>query len=163
MDTAMKLTAKGRYGVTAMGDLAVYGGEGPISLGEISERQSISQPYLEQLFAKLKANHLVLSVRGPGGGYRLGRDSQDIDVADIVASVDESVDATRCGGKADCQGGEMCLTHELWSDLSDQIHGFLKGVSLASLAQKNHVRAIATKRLMDRHDQIGIQAVQLAD
>ncbi len=78
--------------------------------GEISERQSISQPYLEQLFAKLKANHLVLSVRGPGGGYRLGRDSQDIDVADIVASVDESVDATRCGGKADCQGGEMCLT-----------------------------------------------------
>ena len=159
----MKLTAKGRYAVTAMVDLAVYGVEGPISLGEISERQSISQPYLEQLFAKLKANHLVLSVRGPGGGYRLGRDSQDIDVADIVASVDESVDATRCGGKADCQGGEMCLTHELWSDLSDQIHGFLKGVSLASLAQKNHVRAIATKRLMDRHDQIGIQAVQLAD
>ena len=103
----MKLTAKGRYAVTAMVDLAVYGGEGPISLGEISERQSISQPYLEQLFAKLKANHLVLSVRGPGGGYRLGRDSQDIDVADIVASVDESVDATRCGGKADCQGGEM--------------------------------------------------------
>ena len=101
----MKLTAKGRYAVTAMVDLAVYGDHGPISLSEISERQSISQPYLEQLFAKLKANHLVLSVRGPGGGYRLGRDSQDIDVADIVASVDESVDATRCGGKADCQGG----------------------------------------------------------
>jgi Rrf2 family iron-sulfur cluster assembly transcriptional regulator len=159
----VKLTAKGRYAVTAMVDLAVYGDHGPISLSEISERQSISQPYLEQLFAKLKANHLVLSVRGPGGGYRLGRDSQDIDVADIVASVDESVDATRCGGKADCQGGEMCLTHELWSDLSDQIHRFLKGVNLASLVQKNQVRAIATKQTLDQYDQIGIQAVQLTD
>jgi Rrf2 family iron-sulfur cluster assembly transcriptional regulator len=93
----------------------------------------------------------------------LGRDSQDIDVADIVASVDESVDATRCGGKADCQGGEMCLTHELWSDLSDQIHRFLKGVNLASLVQKNQVRAIATKQTLDQYDQIGIQAVQLTD
>jgi Rrf2 family iron-sulfur cluster assembly transcriptional regulator len=77
--------------------------------------------------------------------------------------VDESVDATRCGGKADCQGGEMCLTHELWSDLSDQIHRFLKGVNLASLVQKNQVRAIATKQTLDQYDQIGIQAVQLTD
>ena len=107
----MKLTAKGRYAVTAMVDLAVHQDEGPINLADVSQRQGISQPYLEQLFAKLKRSELVTSVRGPGGGYRLSRDSEQISVAEIVGSVDETVDATRCAGKADCQGGSMCLTH----------------------------------------------------
>ena len=89
----MKLTAKGRYAVTAMVDLAVHQTEGPINLADVSQRQGISQPYLEQLFAKLKRSDLVTSVRGPGGGYRLSRDSEQISVAEIVGSVDETVDA----------------------------------------------------------------------
>ncbi len=142
----MKLTAKGRYAVTAMLDLAVHEHEGPISLADISERQGISLSYLEQLFAKLRRNNLVASVRGPGGGYKLSRGSEQIFVAQIVDSVDENVDATRCAGKADCQGGEMCLTHELWSDLSEQIHQFLSNIDLASLIARRQVQQIAARQ-----------------
>lgn len=159
----MKLTAKGRYAVTAMVDLAVNEDRGPISLSEIAERQSISLPYLEQLFAKLKRSQLVESVRGPGGGYCLSRDSKAIFVAEIVGSVDETVDATRCAGKGDCQGGEMCLTHELWSDLSDQIHNFLKGVDLASLAEKSMSRRLTANKIAAEHSQNGIATVQILD
>lgn len=142
----MKLTAKGRYAVTAMLDLAVHENEGPICLADISERQDISLSYLEQLFAKLRRNELVASVRGPGGGYRLNRSSSEIFVAQIVNSVDENVDATRCGGKSNCQGGETCLTHELWTDLSEQIHQFLSGIDLASLIAKREVIQIAARQ-----------------
>jgi Rrf2 family transcriptional regulator, iron-sulfur cluster assembly transcription factor len=142
----MKLTAKGRYAVTAMLDLAVHEEQGPISLAEISERQGISLSYLEQLFAKLRRSNLVASVRGPGGGYRLNRRSDEIFVAQIVDSVDENVDATKCGGRADCQQGEMCLTHELWTDLSDQIHQFLNGIDLASIIAKREVQQIAARQ-----------------
>jgi len=142
----MKLTAKGRYAVTAMLDLAVHERQGPISLADISERQGISLSYLEQLFAKLRRNDLVASVRGPGGGYMLSRPSHEIFVAEIVDSVDENVDATKCNGKADCQGGETCLTHELWSDLSDQIHQFLSGIDLASLIARREVQQIAARQ-----------------
>jgi Rrf2 family iron-sulfur cluster assembly transcriptional regulator len=149
----MKLTAKGRYAVTAMLDLAVHEAEGPISLAEISERQGISLSYLEQLFAKLRRSSLVASVRGPGGGYRLNRDSSEIFVAQIVDSVDENVDATRCQGRADCQNGETCLTHELWSDLSAQIHQFLNSIDLASLIAKREVQKI-TARQDALHDEM---------
>jgi len=132
--------------VTAMLDLAVHQHEGPISLADISERQGISLSYLEQLFAKLRRNELVSSVRGPGGGYRLSRDASEIFIAQIIDSVDENVDATRCAGKADCQGGETCLTHELWSDLSSQIHQFLSGIDLASIITKRQVREIAARQ-----------------
>jgi len=142
----MKLTARGRYAVTAMVDLAMHEDEGPISLSDISDRQAISLSYLEQLFAKLKRNHLVDSVRGPGGGYQLSRSCREIFIADIVGSVDEHVDATRCAGKADCQGGETCLTHELWSDLSEQIHKFLSGVDLGSLVEKRQTQKIARRQ-----------------
>ena len=121
----MRLTAKGRYAVTAMLDVAVHMKEGPVSLAEVSKRQDISLSYLEQLFAKLRQRDLVRSVRGPGGGYRLIQDLEDISVGSIVDSVDENVDATRCSGRADCQHGETCLTHELWADLSDEINNFL--------------------------------------
>jgi Rrf2 family iron-sulfur cluster assembly transcriptional regulator len=127
-------------------DLAVHEDAGPISLAEISERQGISLSYLEQLFAKLRRSDLVASVRGPGGGYRLNRRSDEIFVAQIVDSVDENVDATRCGGRADCQQGEMCLTHELWTELSDQIHQFLSGIDLASIIAKRQVQQIAARQ-----------------
>ena len=158
----MRLTAKGRYAVTAMLDLAVHDGEGPISLADISERQGISLSYLEQLFAKLRRQELVQSVRGPGGGYRLNRAANDIVIAEIVSSVDENVDATRCQGAADCQGGETCLTHELWSDLSSQIHDFLSQIDLASLIERRRVREIAQRQdaMQDSLQRLPAQEIQ---
>ena len=142
----MRLTTKGRYAVTAMLDLALHAGSGPVSLADISGRQDISLSYLEQLFAKLRRQELVLSVRGPGGGYRLSRDTDDIFVAQIIDAVDESVDATGCGGSSDCQHGEVCLTHHLWCGLSDQIHTFLSQISLASLVEQQQVQVIAARQ-----------------
>lgn len=142
----MRLTTKGRYAVTAMLDLALQTGTRPMSLADISSRQSISLSYLEQLFAKLRRNGLVTSVRGPGGGYRLSRDSANINVAEIVDAVSESVDATECKGLGGCQDGEMCLTHVLWCDLSEQIHSFLSGISLASLVARNDVQHVFARQ-----------------
>lgn len=159
----MRLTAKGRYAVTAMLDLAVHDHRGPISLADISDRQGISLSYLEQLFAKLRRQDLVESVRGPGGGYRLSRPADEIYVAQIVDSVDENVDATKCSGRADCQGGETCLTHELWSDLSDQIHQFLNGIDLASLIEKRTVQQVAARQQQQREHfaRVPAQEVQI--
>jgi len=142
----MKLSTKGRYAVTAMMDLALHDRSGPVTLAEISECQDISLSYLEQLFAKLRKGKLVEGVRGPGGGYRLARAADDITVADIICAVDESVDATRCAGRKDCQGGRRCLTHELWSDLSDQIHTFLKGITLAQFVDRESIRELAREQ-----------------
>ena len=142
----MRLTTKGRYAVTAMLDLALYGDRGPISLADISSRQDISLSYLEQLFAKLRRRELVRSIRGPGGGYRLSRPGEEIFVAEIIYAVDERVDATGCSGQSDCQDGHTCLTHHLWSDLSEQIHHFLSDISLASLVQRRDVQAVSARQ-----------------
>ena len=139
----MRLTTKGRYAVTAMLDLALHKQQGPVSLAEISQRQAISLSYLEQLFAKLRKNSLVISVRGPGGGYGLQRDSGAIFIAEIIDAVNESVDTTRCNGAGDCQDGEICLTHYLWEDLSAQIHDFLESISLADLVARSEIKRIA--------------------
>ena len=149
----MRLTTKGRYAVTAMLDLALHNREGPVSLADISQRQAISLSYLEQLFAKLRRASLVNSVRGPGGGYELDRKPRTIFIAEIIDAVNESVDTTKCRGAGDCQGGETCLTHHLWEDLSDQIHGFLEGISLADLVSKNEVKKIAENQ--DRKQLLG--------
>jgi len=142
----MRLTTKGRYAVTAMLDLALHAERGPISLADISKRQDISLSYLEQLFSRLRQSGLVSSVRGPGGGYRLARSGDDICVAEIIDAVNESVDATSCGGNSDCSGGEQCLTHYLWTDLSRQIHSFLDGISLADLVQRSEVQEVARRQ-----------------
>ncbi len=142
----MRLTTKGRYAVTAMLDLALHEGKGPISLADISERQGISLSYLEQLFAKLRRNDLVHSVRGPGGGYQLKRARGAINVAEVIDAVNESVDATGCNKKGDCQSGDVCLTHHLWCDLSDQIHNFLSDISLADLVQRSEVQKVAERQ-----------------
>lgn len=147
----MKLTTKGRYAVTAMLDLALHAKTGPVSLADISERQGISISYLEQLFAKLRKNDLVSSVRGPGGGYRLSRDGEAIFVAQIIDAVDEKVDVTRCSGQGDCQDGEVCLTHDLWQDLSRQLHQFLSSISLQNLVDRQEVRKVAERQ--DRYQQ----------
>jgi len=146
----MRLTTKGRYAVTAMLDLAVHRGSAPISLIGISRRQEISLSYLEQLFSKLRQHKLVASKRGPGGGYELSRDPSDIYIAQIVDAVDEPLDVTSCQGKGNCQRGEVCLTHYLWSGLSEQIHDFLSGVSLASLVMSRDVQEVAKRQEYSR-------------
>ncbi|PHQ24084.1 Fe-S cluster assembly transcriptional regulator IscR [Marinobacter guineae] len=142
----MKLTTKGRYAVTAMLDLALHGDQGPVSLADISARQEISLSYLEQLFSRLRRQKLVTSIRGPGGGYRLSRPAADVYIAEVVDAVSESLDTTRCGNKGDCQNGEKCLTHHLWSDLSDQIHQFLSEISLGDLMRKHEIRQVADRQ-----------------
>ena len=142
----MRLTTKGRYAVTAMLDLALNAQQAPVSLADISERQGISLSYLEQLFAKLRRHELVSSVRGPGGGYQLARDAADIQIVQVIDAVDESVDATRCQGRGNCQNGGTCLTHSLWNELSEQIHEFLSGITLGSLVQRADVRDVAQRQ-----------------
>ena len=143
----MRLTTKGRYAVTAMIDLTLHAQNKPTSLADISGRQSISLSYLEQLFSKLRQSGLVTSVRGPGGGYHLAIPSDQIFVAQIINAVNESIDTTSCRGKGDCQGGEICLTHSLWQDLSVQIHKFLNGISLADLVAKRDTQQIAQRQI----------------
>ncbi|MCK9199548.1 MAG: Fe-S cluster assembly transcriptional regulator IscR [Gallionella sp.] len=129
----MRLTTKGRFAVTAMVDLAMRGGKGPVTLAAISERQKISLSYLEQLFGKLRRNGLVESVRGPGGGYYLARAANTISAADIIQAVDEPLDATSCGGKGDCHDEMPCITHNLWMGLNEKIFDYLESVNLQQL------------------------------
>jgi Rrf2 family iron-sulfur cluster assembly transcriptional regulator len=117
-----------------------------VTLAEIAKRQGISLSYLEQLFARLRRNGLVDSVRGPGGGYNLAHDPAKISVADIIVAINENIDARRCGGKANCHGDERCLTHELWEELSDRIHSFLKSISLADLVNQPQVQEVALRQ-----------------
>lgn len=142
----MRLTTKGRYAVTAMLDLALHHGQGPITLSDISLRQGISLSYLEQLFARLRKQGLVSSARGPGGGYQLGKKAEAISVADVIAAVDENVDATRCGGLKNCQSEQRCLTHDLWEDLSQQIYDFLSRITLSQLVERNSVRTVSARQ-----------------
>lgn len=142
----MRLTTRGRYAVTAMLDVALHAQAGPVSVSDIALRQGISQAYLEQLFGRLRRRDLVSSIRGPGGGYELARDASAISVANIIDSVDENIDATRCGGTGDCQDGYTCLTHELWSDLSAQIHEFLSQITLATLVERREIAAVARRQ-----------------
>ncbi len=135
----MRLTTKGRFAVTAMVDLATRGGKSPVTLSSISDRQSISLSYLEQLFGKLRRNNIVESVRGPGGGYYLGRPAGKISIAEIVLAVDEPLDATKCGGMGKCHGEEKpCVTHDLWMGLNEKILDYLESVTLQQLVESNN-------------------------
>ncbi|MFP3873878.1 MAG: Fe-S cluster assembly transcriptional regulator IscR [Thiohalophilus sp.] len=156
----MRLTTKGRYAVTAMLDLALHYKEGPITLADISQRQGISLSYLEQLFSKLRKNGLVDSTRGPGGGYRLSRDAHEVAVADVITAVDEKVETTRCGGLSNCQDDQQCLTHDLWTDLSYQIHDFLKGISLGQLVERQGVQEVAARQERQQQQQATFQSPQ---
>ena len=137
----MRLTTKGRYAVTAMLDLALNEARGPIRLAAISQRQGISLS-----FAHLRRRDLVRSVRGPGGGYRLKRAVAEISVAEVISAVNEDTDATRCGGRGDCHEGDICLTHHLWMDLSDQIRAFLSEITLADLVARREIRDISEQQ-----------------
>jgi Rrf2 family iron-sulfur cluster assembly transcriptional regulator len=145
----MRLTTKGRFAVTAMVDLGMRQTHGPVTLAAISERQHISLSYLEQLFGRLRRARLVTSVRGPGGGYNLGRPLRDISVADIIVAVDEPLDATQCGGKENCHDDRRCMTHDLWARLNEKMYDYLSSVTLADLVdhqQGKHVAVLHDER-----------------
>ena len=145
----MRLTTKGRFAVTAMIDLALRCAEGPVTLAGIADRQKISLSYLEQLFGKLRRFELVTSVRGPGGGYALARETATITVADIIAAVDEPLDATSCGGKENCKDEHRCMTHDLWTNLNRRMYEYLHSVTLANLVEQQHAKSGSVAVLHD--------------
>jgi Rrf2 family iron-sulfur cluster assembly transcriptional regulator len=146
----VRLSTKGRYAVMAMVDLARHGNGQPVCLSDIAERQEISLSYLEQLFAKLRRGGLVKSVRGPGGGYLLTYHRDDTRIADIILAVDEPIHAVRCtpGEVTGCRiDRSRCLTHDLWEELSNQIHLYLSSVSLGDVCER---RVLGTSGLAQR-------------
>lgn len=145
----MRLTTKGRFAVTAMVDLAMHNGDGPVTLAEISERQKISLSYLEQLFGKLRRKQIVESVRGPGGGYLLGREMRDLSVSEIILAVDEPIDATQCGGKENCHDDQKCITHDLWAALNQRIFEYLGSVSLQQLVDNQRAKESGVSPIQD--------------
>jgi len=151
----MRLTTKGRFAVTAMMDLAMHHGSGPVTLAEISGRQKISLSYLEQLFGKLRRHQLVESVRGPGGGYCLAKETSGVTVADIILAVDEPIDATQCGGKENCRDEQKCLTHDLWAALNERIFDYLGSVTLRQLVESHKAKATGLAQVHDMREAPG--------
>ncbi|KIN65069.1 Iron-sulfur cluster assembly transcription factor IscR [Sulfitobacter noctilucicola] len=148
----MKLSTKGRYAMVALADIALQPGDRLVSLGDIAERQSISLPYLEQLFVKLRRANLVTSVRGPGGGYRLSQPASQIRVVDILAAVDETVDAMHKGAGA--SGGAsgsraQSLTNRLWEGLSAHVYVFLHQTRLSDVIENELAPCPAVPNLFE--------------
>ncbi len=146
----MKLSAKGRYAVIALADLASIESTRPITLAEIAERQEISLSYLEQLFAKLRRHGVVKGVRGPGGGYSLARSASQTSIADIILAVDENIDTTACknGTNLNCKGKTgKCLAHDLWNELGQHIYLFLNSITLDDVLQRRVVGTAGGARL----------------
>lgn len=156
----MKISTRGRYAVMAMADIASQQGaedvpHAPVSLAVISQRQEIPLPYLEQIFQDLRKAGQVESVRGPKGGYRLSKPAEEMPIGDIISSVDETVEVTRCAGTNVCLSKQTrCLTHDLWAELESQIYGFLNGVSLADVLDGNvsFPRPITIAQAAQGHD-----------
>ncbi len=147
----MRLTTRGKYAVTALLDLSLNeSGNKFISISQIALRQDMSVSYLEQLFRNLRKAGIVQAARGPGGGYRLSRPSTEINVSEVVASVEDKMDATQCGGASDCHSGNTCLAHDLWTELNDQVDSFLLNKSLEDV--------IANKRTSFARKQEGLIA-----
>lgn len=146
----MRLTTRGRYAVTALLDLALQEQkhELAVSLSDIAKRQEISISYLEQLFSKLRKKGLVVSTRGAAGGYHIAKPINEISIMTIISAVDESVDARACEGKGNCQDGAMCLTHDLWNGLSEQIESYLSTVTLADLINRQVIREVSERQIL---------------
>jgi Rrf2 family iron-sulfur cluster assembly transcriptional regulator len=151
----MKLTTKGRFAVTAMLDLALHEKKSPVTIAQISKRQSISHSYLEQLFGRLRRQGLVKSIKGPGGGYQTALNYNSITIKKIITSVDEKIDSTQCGGRENCNEGGQCITHDLWASLNNKILTFLDEITLAEL-RKKEIKKIGSKVANSSSIQIGI-------
>ena len=139
----MKLTTKGRYAVTAMMDLALHSKHRCVALTDIAERQQISLAYLEQLFSNLRKAGLVTSIRGRSGGYRVAKSTSEISLAEILNATNECLDLT-CGSGDNCQPENPCLTHSLWTRLSNELFEFLHSKKLDELIHSRHVQQLAT-------------------
>jgi len=135
----MRLTTKGRFAVTAILDLALNESEKPVTLADISERQSISLSYLEQLFSRMRREGIVKSTRGPGGGYHIAKGYDQITVKSIIIAVDEEIDATQCNGKENCHEGQRCITHDLWAAINHKILDYLESPTLANLVEAQNI------------------------
>ena len=158
----MRLTTKGRFAVTAMVDIGLRHGHGPVTLAEISARQKISLSYLEQLFGKLRRKQIVESVRGPGGGYLLGRDMRELSVAEIILAVDEPIDATQCAGKENCHDDGKCITHDLWAALNARIFEYLGSVTLQHLVENQRAKETGVAPMLDMRTSAGKRATATA-
>ena len=141
----MRLTTKGRFAVTAILDLALNESEKPVTLADISERQSISLSYLEQLFSRMRREGIVKSTRGPGGGYHIAKGYDQITVKSIIIAVDEEIDATQCNGKENCHEGRRCITHDLWEAINHKILDYLESLTLANLVEAQNIETKAIK------------------
>ncbi|MDH3634674.1 MAG: Rrf2 family transcriptional regulator [Gammaproteobacteria bacterium] len=139
----MRLSTKSRYAVTSLLDLVMHSDQGPVSLADISVRQGISLSYLEQLFAKMRRNKLVVSTRGPGGGYSLGSSPDQVCIADVISAVDEEVQVVDKGVTGGSASYEPCLTEQLWEELSAEIENYLTKISLADMMQNDEVQALS--------------------
>ncbi len=139
----MRLSTKSRYAVTSLLDLVMHSDKGPVSLADISIRQGISLSYLEQLFAKMRRNKLVISTRGPGGGYSLGCTPDEVCIADVINAVDEAMQVVNKGVNSGSADYEPCLTEQLWDELSAEIESFLTTISLADMMQNNEVQELS--------------------
>ncbi|MCT4558861.1 MAG: Rrf2 family transcriptional regulator [Pelagimonas sp.] len=152
----MKLSTKGRYAMVALTDIAMNGADGLVTLGDISKRQDISLPYLEQLFVKLRRAKLVESMRGPGGGYRLAKPASEIRVVEVLAAVDETVDAMHKGAGA--SGGAsgsraQSLTNRLWQSLSAHVYVFLHQTRLSDVVENAMAPCPAVPSLFELVDE----------
>lgn len=135
----MFLTTRGRYAVTAILDIAVSGNKAPVSLANISERQGISISYLEQIFLLLKKNDIVSSVKGPGGGYVIKKNLDELNLADILLASGENIKMTRCSTHSTCNGkNEKCTTHYLWASCEEKIFNHLSSITVQSLLEESN-------------------------
>lgn len=133
----MRMSTKAQYAVRAMVNLNLYSDGGPVKLRDISLRESISLTYLEQLFVKLRRGKIVKSVRGPGGGYLLARPAQEIQVDEIIDSVEESLVPVSCmDQKNGCVCDDQCVTHNVWHGLGERIRDFLSSITLEELTSE---------------------------
>ena len=146
----MKFSTKSRYAITAVIDLA-NNSESSVSLKDISNRQSISLSYLEQLFCKLKNYGVVRSQRGPGGGYMLNKKANDISLYEIVVAVEENIDQTQCGGSLNCQKDKPCSTHHVWTGLNTIITNYMKNITIGDVVTSNEVHNLHDAREGSAH------------
>lgn len=147
----MRLSTKSRYAVTSLLDLVMHSSQGPVSLADISVRQGISLSYLEQLFAKMRRNKLVISTRGPGGGYSLGHSPEKVCIADVINAVDEEMQVANKDVIQGLANYEPCLTEQLWEELSAEIENFLTTISLADMMQNEEVQALSRAHDLRQH------------
>ena len=146
----MKLSTKSRYAITAMIDLA-QNQDGAVSLKDISDRQSISLSYLEQLFCKLKNFKVVTSRRGPGGGYVLNKKSSEISLHEIITAVEENMDQTQCGGSMNCNKEKPCTTHNVWTGLNKIISDYMKNITIEDVISNQVIHSLHDARESNTH------------